>query len=294
MAEPIAMEATSEYLRKEDFDVLMERIMTNITSHIDQAVQKALEKNDAKLEERISATKGEIRGELNAKLDMHIQQEREQRQADIESVRKQIQSIGEETRTKIDEFNRMVGGATKTVELLTTKMDGWNNSLEANQRLFEHNSKALERQDSELEKLKGDVGTLEETQIRITGKLKSINHAIYGGTGSGPKSLFALIEDQTKEMRAGFSEQNSKAMAALELARTTATRQDKYEQDLQARTQRWAKRRETARTAIKEAARTPYFWALMAIIVVMMVAIFRPEALPTFIEFVSKLLGAQP
>lgn len=300
MAEP-TMEATNEYLKKADLDAAVERIMRDFTSHIDQAIQKALEKNDAKLEERIAATKGEIRGELNAKLDLHITQEREQRQADDEALRVQIKGVGEETRTKLGEFNSFVDEAKRSVEKLNHDIRTWSNSLDANQKLYDENRRNIDKQEESLDKLKDDVGTLEETQVATSSKLKSIHYAIYGGNGDGPKSLFALIEDMGQQVNKRFDEvdkrftaQETLSSIAFELTRNVATRQDQYEKDLQARNERWSKRRELALEAGKKLVTTPKGLAVLGLMLASIVAVFRPEALQTFIQFINQLLSATP
>lgn len=292
MAEPLAMEAT--YLKKADFDAAMERIMSEFTSHVDQAIQKALEQNNAKLEEKIAAAKGEIRGELNAKLDQHIQLEREQRQAEIAAVQGQIKRVGDETSEKLGQFNQVIDEAKRGVESLNQDIRTWTNSLDANQKLYENQSRNIEKQDTKLSKLEDDVDSLEEAQVGTAENLKNIKHAIYGGNGDGPKSLYSLIEEMTRKMELGFSGQQTQLTAALELARSTATRQDQYEKDLQERKERWSKRRGMALDAAKKLITTPKGLVILGLILTSIVAIFRPEALPTLIQFFNQIFSANP
>lgn len=300
MAEPVAMEE-SQYIKKTDLDALMGKIVSSlqprIESIVEQAVQKAIEQATAKTDEKIAVVtgqiKGEIRGEVNARLDQHIEQERQQRQQDIEAVRGQIKNFGDETRNKLGEFNMVVSEAKQTVESLNQQIRGWSNSLDANQKLYEQNRRDIEKHNNDLDTIKLDIAVIEEHDVKTVEQLKAINYAIYGGNGDGPKSLYALIETMNLEMNRRFTAQEAISETTLELARTTSNRQDKQEQDAAERKQRWEKRRGMAKETIKEVTKTPYFWIISALLLLVVAGIFRPEILPLLIEFVQKLFATK-
>jgi ABC-type transporter Mla subunit MlaD len=295
MAEPLVAEVPSEYLKKEDLDGFMQKVITGLEPRIRDVVQNALDQHTAKFNQALAEAKGEIRGELEAKLNAHIEQERTQRQQEIEAVRVQIKNVGDDTAKKLGEFNTSVDhsktavdGMAQTVNLLNSKIEGWTTTLTANQQLYADNRKDIER-------LEVDARESAQAQVVLMERTDTLHRGIFGAPGhDGPKSLFAVIDDMTKQNQRGFEALELKLVPTMELARSSAARLDALERAEQQRKERWSNRWSIAKTLSKEAAKTPYFWVLMAIFAVMVVAVFRPEALATFIEFVLQLLGANP
>lgn len=283
MAEPI-VEGTSTYLRKEDWGGFMEQIAVVLEPRIKGIVQEALDQQSLKFQQSLAEAKGEIRGEMEAKLQAHKEDERLQRQKAIDDIQVQVRNFGEDTTKKLGEINnsvdhskQLVQEMSQTVSLFSSEMKGWTNTLSANQQ-------SHVKIHSDIDRLEEEAKISGQAQVVLTERTDTLHRAIFGSPGhDGPLSLYASIEEVKLLL-----------IPSMELARSSAARIDAIEQAQQQEKERWTRRWSAAKSLGKGAAKTPYFWAVIAIAIVMFVAIFRPEALPAFIEFVLKLLGAQP
>jgi hypothetical protein len=308
MSEPPVSVATTQYILPTEYDTLIGKLASSLQPRIEQAIEKALEQANTRTDEKLATLKGEIRGEMDAKLTQHTEFERKQLQEQIDSIRSQVKDVGDETRQKLEAFNKLVDTATttvdsamRTIELMNETVKGWNNSLNANQQLYENNRRDIEAHNKDLDTIRLDIGVLEENQIKTGESLRSINYAIYGGTGDGPKSLFALVTDMAQKVETQllgidkrFTAQETISTTSLELTRTVANRMDTFEQREQQKQQRWSRRGRFAVSAVKEAAKTPYFWLSIFLVFLTLVSIFSPATLPTIIEFIYKMTNSNP
>jgi FtsZ-binding cell division protein ZapB len=305
MEEPIAvLEDKSEYLKRTDFDAMVDRIKADLTPIIDHAVQNAVRQALQETDRKIELAKDEIHREFQARLNAHAEAESKKRQEEIENVNRRFNEFTTETHKKLGEFNttvdtaaRTITNALQTVQVLSTEVKGWSNVLASSRELYAENRRDIER-------LEHESDSVCKEQTATTEKLNALHRTIHGGEGENSPSVFSELQRVWEQNR----EQNRNIHAALEVAKDTAQRLDKFEQERQQdkeiaqqaeleRKERWPRRIRSAKSMMKTAAKsfTPYALLLAIIAIVLgMVAIFQPEALPVLMDYFKQFLGATP
>jgi hypothetical protein len=310
MAEPLTMEVTGEYLKKGDLGDVMQQIITGLEPRIRDIVQTtvtaSLDQQASKFNQAIAEAKGEIRGEIEAKLNANLEQERSQRQQDIEAIRVQIKNVGDDTAKKLGEFNtsvdhskNVVDSMAQKVTLLDSRIEGWTNTLTANQQLYTDNRKDIER-------LEADARESAQAQVMLMERTDTLHRGIFGAPGQdGPKSLFAVIDDMTKQTQHAFESLDLKLVPTMELARSSAARLDALErareeekqqaiEKAKQKKEQWLKRRNLVVDGTKRLLTTPKGFLVLFAVLATLVGIFRPESLPILREFFIQLISANP